>query len=529
MPIDINLLRPEKGGNPEIVYESETKRFRTSNAVDTTVALDKDWRKMLFNLENSRKMMHFYQKRVTGLHKSGAAKQASISPPSEAGADLLAKFEAAVSSDEGCAQLLPEVDSLNFSQLTNLLAFLKKHIAKLEAAVKDVTPLREKALAKIGNIVHSSVVVSDDEANNRVVRTWRIPKNFGSSSETREIAESSHGSPSILPPSLVNFSVGFKCNILHHHQILAKLGGFDLKKGVEVAGHRGYFLKGCGVLLNMALVQYGLNFLARKGYTPIQPPFFMRKEIMQETAELKDFEETLYNIPSTSQCNSAAPVSGGTSSSVKPQPPVTDKDDLFLIATSEQPLCALHRRESIEEKNLPIRYAGTSTCFRREAGSHGQDTWGVFRVHQFEKVEQFCITSPEKSWEMHEEMIAIAEEFYQSLDIPYRIVSIVSGALNDAAAKKYDLEAWFPGYNDFKELVSCSNCTDYQSRELDIHLGYKSQSNMTRGFVHLLNATLVASERCMCCILENYQTEEGVIVPRVLVPYVGMEFMRYME
>ncbi|KAF8819813.1 putative seryl-tRna synthetase, cytoplasmic [Cardiosporidium cionae] len=528
MPIDINLLRPEKGGDPAIVYDSETRRFRTGNAVDTTVALDKDWRRMLFNLENSRKMMHLYQKRVTALHKSGAAKQTGSSPPTEAANDLLAKFETTINSEEGHSKLLPDVDSLGFSQLSSLLAFLKKHIATLEIAVKDVTPRREEALGKIGNIVHSSVVTSADEANNKVVRKWRISDSMGPFSEPRGIAANSDGSASVPLPALVNPSVGLKSKILHHHQILAKLGGFDMKKGVEVAGHRGYFLKGYGVLLNMALLQYGLNFLVRKGYIPVQPPYFMRKEIMQETAELKDFEETLYNIPSTSHCNSATAVSGDTSTSGKAQS-ATDKDDLFLIATSEQPLCALHRKESIEEKALPIRYAGTSTCFRREAGSHGQDTWGVFRVHQFEKIEQFCITSPEKSWEMHEEMIAIAEEFYQSLCIPYRVVSIVSGALNDAAAKKYDLEAWFPGYNDFKELVSCSNCTDYQSRELDIHLGYKSQANAARGFVHLLNATLVASERCMCCILENYQTEEGVTVPRVLVPYVGMEFMRYVD
>jgi seryl-tRNA synthetase len=155
-----------------------------------------------------------------------------------------------------------------------------------------------------------------------------------------------------------------------------------------------------------------------------------------------------------------------------------------------------------------IRYAGYSTCFRKEAGAHGKDTWGIFRVHQFEKVEQFVITEPEKSWEQFDEMIKFSEEFYQSLGLPYQIVSIVSGALNNAAAKKYDLEAWFPYQGEYKELVSCSNCTDYQSRRLEIRCGVKKMGDREKKYVHCLNATLCASERALCCILENYQTPE---------------------
>jgi seryl-tRNA synthetase len=155
-----------------------------------------------------------------------------------------------------------------------------------------------------------------------------------------------------------------------------------------------------------------------------------------------------------------------------------------------------------------VRYAGYSTCFRKEAGAHGKDTWGIFRVHQFEKVEQFVITEPEKSWEQFDEMIKFSEEFYQSLGLPYQIVSIVSGALNNAAAKKYDLEAWFPYQGEYKELVSCSNCTDYQSRRLEIRCGVKKMGDREKKYVHCLNATLCASERALCCILENYQTPE---------------------
>jgi seryl-tRNA synthetase len=224
---------------------------------------------------------------------------------------------------------------------------------------------------------------------------------------------------------------------------------------------------------------------------------------MQETCQLSDFEENLYKVSGTSA-----------------------DEPFYLIATSEQPISALHRNEWIEPHDLPLRYAGVSSCFRKEAGASGRDVWGIFRIHQFEKVEQFCLTTPEKSWEMHQEMIKIAEEFYRNLELPYRVVNIVSGELNDAAAKKYDLEAWFPGYENYRELVSCSNCTDYQSRALEVRLAVKNTKDKL--YVHMLNATLCATERTMCCIVENYQTDEGVRVPKVLQPFMGgREFLPF--
>lgn len=229
----------------------------------------------------------------------------------------------------------------------------------------------------------------------------------------------------------------------------------------------------------------------------------MKQTLMQETCQLSDFEENLYKVIGQS----------------------ADEPN-YLIATSEQPISALYRGEWIEPQDLPIRYAGVSSCFRKEAGAHGKDVWGIFRVHQFEKVEQFCLTTPEKSWEMQEEMIKIAENFYKSLKLPYRVVNIVSGELNDAAAKKYDLEAWFPGYETFRELVSCSNCTDFQSRGLEVRLQLKGGKEKV--YVHMLNATLCATERTMCCILENNQTEEGVKIPEVLQPFMGgKDFIPY--
>merc|ERR1711964_860059 len=201
----------------------------------------------------------------------------------------------------------------------------------------------------------------------------------------------------------------------------------------------------------------------------------------------------------------------------------------YLIATSEQPISAYHRKETLDPASLPLKYAGISSCFRKEAGSHGRDVWGLFRIHQFEKVEQFVYCSPETSDAMHETMLELAEQFYQSLDVPYRVVKIVSGALNDAAVKKYDLEAWFPGYEEFKELVSCSNCTDYQARALEVKNGQRKQGDAEIKFVHMLNGTLCATERAMCCLVENYQTEDGLRIPRVLQPYMGgVEFVPYM-
>eukprot|EP00933_Yihiella_yeosuensis_P049557 TRINITY_DN4658_c6_g1_i1.p1 TRINITY_DN4658_c6_g1~~TRINITY_DN4658_c6_g1_i1.p1 ORF type:complete len:285 (+),score=45.65 TRINITY_DN4658_c6_g1_i1:95-856(+) len=249
---------------------------------------------------------------------------------------------------------------------------------------------------------------------------------------------------------------------------------------------------------------------------------------MARTAELRDFDDQLYSVTSKPSATSSkakqedsdpAPAVAATSTAAS-------TDTAYLIATSEQPISALHQDESLDPAQLPIRYVGTSPCFRAETSSRGLDAKGLFRVHQFEKVEQFCICSPDYSWDLLEEMLQITEEFYQSLGLPYRIVSIASGSLNDAAAKKYDLEAWFSVSGEFRELVSCSNCTDFQSRALGVRLDEGKQSR----HVHMLNSTLCATERTMCCLLEAYQEADGVRIPQVLVPYMhGQEFIRFTE
>ncbi|ORZ06011.1 seryl-tRNA synthetase [Absidia repens] len=365
------------------------------------------------------------------------------------------------------------------SELVAKKSQLQNEKDALLVEAKEEESVWKTKLATLGNIVHTSVPTSMNEDNNEVIKTYN------------------HND--IKPVK--------KTDILSHHEVLSRLDGYDQERGANIAGHRGYFLTGVGVDLNLAMINYGLSFLGRRGYKKLMTPFFMRKEMMAKTAQLSQFDEELYKVTG-------------------------DGDDKYLIATSEQPISAFHAGEWFEKpsEQLPIKYAGYSTCFRKEAGAHGKDTWGIFRVHQFEKIEQFVLTDPEKSWEMFHDMITASEEFFQSLGLSYRVVSIVSGALNNAAAKKYDLEAWFPYQGEYKELVSCSNCTDYQSRNLEIRCGIKKMSDREKKYVHCLNSTLCATERAICGLLETWQREDGLEVPPPLVPYMdGRTFIPYVK
>jgi seryl-tRNA synthetase len=257
----------------------------------------------------------------------------------------------------------------------------KDKLTALKAQLNQESDEKEKALLSalklIGNIVADDVVDSNDEANNKVLAKW-WPEGRDEASELQKretLVKNGKGVPGLYS----------------HHEVLEKIGGYDPVRGANVAGHRGYFLTGPGVDLNMALMQYGLNFLESRGYTKLWTPFFMRREIMAKTAQLEEFDEALYSVAG-------------------------EDDTKYLIATSEQPISAFHAGEWFSDASeLPKKYAGTSTCFRKEAGAHGRDTWGIFRVHQFEKIEQFVLTEPEKSWEMHQEMLQVAKDFYESV------------------------------------------------------------------------------------------------------------------
>lgn len=352
---------------------------------------------------------------------------------------------------------------------------LQKEAKRIQDSADDKELAMRMKAATIGNIVHESVPVSMNEDNNEVLKKW--------SPEGVEVT---------------------KKDCLSHHEVLLRIDGYDPERGVKITGHRGYFLRQYGVFFNQALINYALAFLAKRNYIALQTPQMMNRDVMAKTAQLSQFDEELYKV-------------------------IDGPDEKYLIATSEQPISAYHSGEWFDNpsEQLPIKYAGYSSCYRREAGAHGKDAWGIFRVHTFEKVEQFVITEPEKSWETFDEMMTASEEFYQSLKLPYRIVAIVSGALNNAAAKKQDLEAWFPFQGEYKELVSCSNCTDYQSRHLEIRCGVKKMNEREKKYVHCLNSTLCATQRTLCCILENYQTPDGVVVPEVLRPYMGVDFIPF--
>ncbi|KAL6774475.1 TSS2 [Auxenochlorella protothecoides x Auxenochlorella symbiontica] len=365
--LDINIFRPEKGGDPEVVRESQRRRYADVALVDRVVELDSEWRDVRGRLDGAKMEFNRLVNEIKELRK---AKQ-------------------------------------DATELQEASKAMKGGIKELEDREKELAEARDSALLPIGNLVHDTVPVSDNEDNNVVVKEVGTP----------------------APAE----------GMLNHVDLVQRLGIAELDQGTVVAGSRGFYLKNEGVLLNQALINYALQFAYRRGFVPVQTPFFMQKDIMAECAQLSQFDEELYRV------------SG-------------EGADKYLIATAEQPLCALHRKGWFEPGELPVKYVGYSTCFRKEAGSHGRDTLGIFRVHQFEKVEQFVITSPaeDASWRAFEEMITNSEEFYASLDLPYRVVNIVSGELNNAAAKKYDLEAWFPASQTYRELVSCSNCLDYQ-------------------------------------------------------------------
>ncbi len=340
---------------------------------------------------------------------------------------------------------------------------IKDRIDKLEKKKVELFDQRENYRYIVGNILHDSVPIGETEEDNEIVITvGKLPK--------------------------------FDFKPLSHVNLITKIDGADTKKASEIAGSRFYFLKGDLVLLNLALIKFALDKLINKDYIPMWPPFFIKYDVIKAAAELVDFEEQLYKI---------------------------QDEDLFMIATAEQTLAAYHYDEIIDPERLPLKYAGVSSCFRREAGSHGKDTLGIFRVHQFEKVEQFIFCKPEHSWKLYEELIENVKEIFQNLKIPYRIVNIASGELNDNAAKKYDLEAWFPASETYRELVSCSNCTDYQARKLKIRMG-KVGSQQAKEILHTLNSTAIATTRTICCILENFQNKDhSVSIPEALQKYMN--------
>ncbi len=346
----------------------------------------------------------------------------------------------------------------------------KAIMAEVASIGSEIDALTEKADAcllerdsirmRVPNILHESVPVGEDDQKNTL-------------------------------HSLRGEKVELKFEAKNHNDLIEQNNWVDLARGAKVAGSRFYFLQGDLARLEMALQQYSANFLVGRGYTLVQPPLMMNREAYEGVTDLADFETVMYGV---------------------------EPDKYYLIATSEHPLTAMRMDEIIEPAELPIKQVGISQCFRREVGAHGLSDRGIWRVHQFTKIEQIIICNPDDSWDHHEELLSNAVELWDSLDLHYRIVNICTGDMGTVAAKKYDLEAWLPGAGAYKEVVSCSNCTDYQANRL--RMRYRTADG--NAAVHTLNSTAVATSRALVAIMEQYQNEDGTVrVPEVLIPHMN--------
>jgi seryl-tRNA synthetase len=361
--------------------------------------------------------------------------------------------------------------------ITNEINKLKKEGQDISAKVKEAKKLPGKIkevddkikelqgklyyyLMRLPNIMHKSVPVGKDESDNKEVRKFGVKKKFD-----------------------------FKLRA--HGELIEKLGIGDFEQAANVSGKGFYYLIGELALMEQALQKFAIDFLVKKNYKLIEPPLILRRGPYEGVTDLKDFETMMYKL---------------------------QDEDSYLIATSEHPIAALFMNKVFDEKELPLRFCGVSTCFRKEIGSHGIDEKGLFRVHQFNKIEQFIFCEPKESWKLHEELIENAEHLFKKLRLPYRITNICTGDIGIVAAKKYDLEAWMPREKEYKEVVSCSNCTSYQA----VRLNVKYNKGAEKDYVHTLNSTAIATGRALRAIIENYQQKDGSIkVPAVLVPYMN--------
>ncbi len=388
--------------------------------------------------------------------------------------------EEAARADAEWRRLKAEADRLRHRQneLTSAVADMKKKGLPVEeklAEVKDVpgkikeTDARvdaqysrlNAALMSLPNMLHDSVPDGKDETESVTVRTWGKKPEFD-----------------------------FKPR--DHIDILLSLGMVDLERAAKVAGARFFFLKGDAVKLEHAIMQYAIDFLTERGFTPVEPPFMLNRAAYEGVVNIEDFGPVIYKV---------------------------EGEDLNLIATSEHPLVSMHKDEILEGSYLPARFCGISPCFRVEAGAHGKDTKGIFRVHQFYKVEQVVFSKPQDSWKIHDELVDNVEKIYQALGIPYRVVALCSGDTGFMSAKTYDLEAWLPGQENYREMASASNVTDFQARRLQIR--YRDRTSDPTTLVHTLNSTAVVT-RTMVAMIENFQQRDGSVrIPKALHPYMG--------
>jgi len=359
-------------------------------------------------------------------------------------------------------QLVAKMKGEEKKALLGRLKSMSDEITSLEQEQDTIASDLNRLLLEIPNVPHDSVPEGASEDEN--VELYKVGE----------------------PPKF-----GFEAK--DHLELGDALGIIDVERAARTSGSRFGYLKGAGALLWLALSRWALELLAEQGFSVVVPPVLVRREAMEGTGFLPTDEQQIYK---------------------------TADDDLYLVGTSEVPLAALHMGEVLDPDALPLRYSGISTCFRREAGAHGRDTRGIFRTHQFEKVEMFVFVRAGESWVEHERLVSIEESILRSLELPYRAVNVCAGDLGAPAAKKIDLEAWFPGQERYREVTSCSNTTDYQARRLNCRI----KTERGPEFVHTLNGTAVTSSRHLAAILENGQQSDGsVVVPEVLRPFTGFD------
>lgn len=383
------------------------------------------------------------------------------------------------------SKMIPKLSGQEKQEKIREAKELLSKLEELERELKELEQLRMKALYSLPNIVHESVPIGPDDTYNVPIRFYGKPKVWKGYIELFKEQTEKYGFK-------VDYEV-IEWKPIGHADVLEKVLhlGNTIKAG-KVAGSRFYYLFNDIVFLDMALLSFAIDYLVNKGYTLVLPPYMLRYKYMMGVIDMDTFKDAIYKI---------------------------EGEDLYLIATAEHPLAALHAEEEIPEEKLPLKYVGISPCFRKEAGAGSRDLKGIFRVHQFHKVEQFVFAKPEESWEIMEELIRNAEELFKKLELPYRVVNIASGDLGAPAAKKYDLEAWMPAQGKYREMVSCSNCTDWQAYRLKIRL--VRRKGMVKEYVHTLNSTAIASTRTITAILENYQEPDGtIIIPKVLRKYL---------
>lgn len=349
-----------------------------------------------------------------------------------------------------------------------LIETSRKLDVEIVASEQQVAEHKEKVnyiLLRLPNTLHESVPIGKDENDNAEVKTWGKPPKFD-----------------------------FKPK--NHLEIAQGFGLIDEERGAKVAGHGFFYLKGELVLLDLALQRFAIDSMLKKGYRLVEPPFMLRRKPYEGVTDLADFENVMYKV---------------------------ENEDLYMIATAEHPLAAMFMDEVLLKDDLPIKLVGISSCFRKEVGAHGKYTKGLFRVHQFNKVEQFIFCLPEDSWSLHEELQQNAEELYQALGLHYKVVNSCTGDIGTLAAKRYDINVWMAD-GVYREVGSNSNCTDYQARRLNVRYREK-EGQAPKGFVHTLNNTAIATSRTMLAILEQYQQKDSsVAFPKVLVKYInGME------